>query len=79
MGSSKAKVVYHGEWQTYDDSAELFILELSDDRFFYIELASNPYTPRGFTNSGFLSLEESIDRIEEFEQVIKEITYGDLL
>lgn len=77
MGSSKAKVVYHNDWQTYDDSAELFILELSDERFFYIELASNPYTPRGFTNNGFLSLEEAINRIEEFEETVREICYDD--
>lgn len=78
MGSSKAEVVYHNDWATYEDSQELFIIELSDDRYFYIEIGYNPYESN-WRNNGFISFAEAMEKIEEFEECIKNINFGDML
>lgn len=79
MGSSKAEVVYHNSWASYEDSQELFIIELSNDRYFYIEIGSNPYTINGYRDNGFISFTEAMEKIEEFEEYIKNINFGDIL
>lgn len=70
MGSSTAKIVYNGEWATYEDSYEIHIMEINYNRFFYIDKSVNPYTNGPSYSRGFLSLAESLRLIDEIEEQI---------
>ena len=67
MGSSTAKIVYTGEWATYEDSYEIHIMEINYNKFFYIDKCVNPYTNGPSYSRGFLSLSESLRLIDEVE------------
>lgn len=73
MGSSTAKIVYQSDWATYEDSYEIFIIEINYNRFFYIDKSVNPYTNGPSYSRGFLSLAESLRLIDEVEEQIYQL------